>query len=33
MTEALAAELFDDETHIVRIDCSELMEQHAVARL
>lgn len=33
LAKALAAELFDDEKHIVRIDCSELMEQHSVARL
>lgn len=30
---ALAHELFDDEKHIVRIDCSELMEKHSVSRL
>jgi Cdc6-like AAA superfamily ATPase len=29
---ALAAELFDDEKEIVRIDMSEYMEQHAVVR-
>ncbi len=33
MAKALAAELFDDEKHLVRIDMSEYMEQHAVARL
>ena len=30
---ALAFELFDDESHIVRIDMSEYMERHSVARL
>jgi len=25
--------MFDDEKHIVRIDCSELMEQHSIAKL
>ncbi|ORZ32848.1 ATP-dependent Clp protease, ATP-binding subunit ClpB [Catenaria anguillulae PL171] len=30
---ALAEQLFDDAKNVVRIDCSELMEQHAVARL
>eukprot|EP01101_Sappina_pedata_P001088 TRINITY_DN111_c0_g1_i2.p1 TRINITY_DN111_c0_g1~~TRINITY_DN111_c0_g1_i2.p1 ORF type:complete len:353 (-),score=154.24 TRINITY_DN111_c0_g1_i2:105-1163(-) len=30
---ALAAELFDDESQMVRIDMSEFMEQHSVARL
>ena len=29
----LAAELFDDEKHIVRIDMSEYMESHSVSRL
>ena len=33
LAKALAAELFDDDTHIVRLDMSEYMEQHAVARL
>ena len=33
LAKALAHELFDDEKHIVRIDMSEYMEQHAVARL
>jgi ATP-dependent Clp protease ATP-binding subunit ClpB len=33
LAKALAAELFDDEKHIVRIDMSEYMESHAVARL
>jgi ATP-dependent Clp protease ATP-binding subunit ClpB len=33
LAKALAAELFDDEKHMVRIDMSEYMEQHAVARL
>jgi len=30
---ALAAELFDDEKHMVRIDMSEYMEKHSTARL
>jgi ATP-dependent Clp protease ATP-binding subunit ClpB len=33
LAKAIAAELFDDEKHMVRIDMSEYMEQHAVARL
>lgn len=33
MAKALATELFDDEEHIVRIDMSEYMEEHSVARL
>jgi ATP-dependent Clp protease ATP-binding subunit ClpB len=33
MTKALAAFLFDDEQAMVRIDMSEFMERHAVARL
>ncbi len=33
LAKALAAELFDDEKHLVRIDMSEYMESHAVARL
>jgi ATP-dependent Clp protease ATP-binding subunit ClpB len=33
LAKALAAELFDDDTHIVRLDMSEYMEQHAVSRL
>ncbi|KAH9588976.1 ATPase [Trypanosoma melophagium] len=33
LAKAVAAELFDDEKHMVRIDMSEYMEQHAVARL
>jgi len=33
LAKALANYLFDDEKHIVRIDCSELMEKHAVSRL
>eukprot|EP00455_Lapot_gusevi_P023517 TRINITY_DN2441_c0_g1_i4.p1 TRINITY_DN2441_c0_g1~~TRINITY_DN2441_c0_g1_i4.p1 ORF type:complete len:632 (-),score=131.01 TRINITY_DN2441_c0_g1_i4:329-2224(-) len=33
LAKALAAELYDDEKHMVRIDMSEYMEQHAVARL
>jgi ATP-dependent Clp protease ATP-binding subunit ClpB len=33
LAKALAAELFDDDKHIVRIDMSEYMEQHSVSRL
>lgn len=33
LAKALAFELFDDDKHIVRIDMSEYMEQHSVARL
>nr|MBA3710038.1 AAA family ATPase [Planctomycetota bacterium] len=33
LAKALAAELFDDEKHIVRIDMSEYMESHSVSRL
>jgi ATP-dependent Clp protease ATP-binding subunit ClpB len=33
LAKALAEELFDNEKHMVRIDMSEFMEQHAVARL
>ena len=33
LTKALAAFLFDDETAMIRIDMSEYMEKHAVARL
>jgi ATP-dependent Clp protease ATP-binding subunit ClpB len=33
LAKALAAELFDDERQIVRIDMSEYMEQHTVSRL
>lgn len=33
LTKALASFLFDDETAMVRIDMSEYMEKHAVARL
>ncbi|MFC6621269.1 ATP-dependent chaperone ClpB [Novosphingobium panipatense] len=33
LTKALAGFLFDDDTAIVRIDMSEFMEKHAVARL
>jgi ATP-dependent Clp protease ATP-binding subunit ClpB len=33
MARALAEFLFDDETHMVRIDMSEYMEKHTVARL
>ena len=33
LAKALAAELFDSDKHIVRIDMSEYLEQHSVARL
>lgn len=33
LAKALANELFDDEKHVVRIDMSEYMEEHSVARL
>eukprot|EP01103_Thecamoeba_quadrilineata_P017599 TRINITY_DN6312_c0_g1_i1.p1 TRINITY_DN6312_c0_g1~~TRINITY_DN6312_c0_g1_i1.p1 ORF type:complete len:887 (-),score=256.91 TRINITY_DN6312_c0_g1_i1:221-2881(-) len=33
LAKALAAELFDDQNQVVRIDMSEYMEQHAVSRL
>jgi len=33
LSKALAFELFDDDKHICRIDCSEYMEQHSVSRL
>ena len=33
LTKSLAAFLFDDDTAMVRIDMSEFMEKHAVARL
>src|SRR3546814_10279918 len=33
LTKALAEFLFDDDTAMVRIDMSEFMEKHAVARL
>src|SRR6202012_1069223 len=33
LTKALAAYLFDDDSAMVRIDMSEFMEKHAVARL
>jgi ATP-dependent Clp protease ATP-binding subunit ClpB len=33
LAKALAAELFDDEKQMIRIDMSEYMEQHSVARL
>src|SRR5258705_8407204 len=33
LTKALAEFLFDDSTALVRIDMSEFMEKHAVARL
>ena len=33
LAKALAAELFDDDKHLVRIDMSEYMEKHAVSRL
>lgn len=33
LAKALAAELFDDDKAMIRIDMSEMMEQHSVARL
>ena len=33
LAKALAAELFDDEKHLVRLDMSEYMESHSVSRL
>ena len=33
LAKAIAAELFDNEKHMVRIDMSEFMEQHSVAKL
>lgn len=33
LAKALAGELFDDDKHIVRIDMSEYMEEHSIARL
>ncbi|EGD82525.1 heat shock protein [Salpingoeca rosetta] len=33
LAKALAMELFDDDKHIVRVDMSEYMESHSVARL
>lgn len=33
LAKALAGELFDDDKHVVRIDMSEYMEEHSVARL
>ena len=33
VAKTLAAELFDDEKHIIRIDMSEYMESHSVSRL
>ena len=33
VAKALAEQLFDDERHIVRIDMSEYMEKHTVAKL
>jgi ATP-dependent Clp protease ATP-binding subunit ClpB len=33
LAKALAYELFDDEKHIIRLDMSEYMESHSVARL
>ncbi len=33
LTKALAGFLFDDESAMVRLDCSEFMEKHSVARL
>jgi ATP-dependent Clp protease ATP-binding subunit ClpB len=33
LAKALAGELFDDDEHVVRLDMSEYMEEHSVARL
>lgn len=33
VAKTLAYELFDDERHMIRIDMSEYMESHSVARL
>ena len=33
LTRALAEFLFDSEEHMIRIDMSEFMEKHSVARL
>ena len=33
LAKTLTAELFGDETHLVRLDMSEYMERHAVARM
>lgn len=33
LAKALAAELFDDEKQLIRIDMSEYMEKHSVSRL
>ena len=33
LSRALARELFDDDRNMIRVDCSEYMEQHSVARL
>jgi ATP-dependent Clp protease ATP-binding subunit ClpB len=33
LAKAVAEQLFDDERHIVRLDMSEFMEQHSVARM
>lgn len=33
LAKALAAELFDDETNMIRLDMSEFMEKHSVSRL
>ena len=33
LAKTLAAELFDDERHIIRIDMSEYMESHSISRL
>eukprot|EP01013_Petalomonas_cantuscygni_P037508 TRINITY_DN68349_c0_g1_i1.p1 TRINITY_DN68349_c0_g1~~TRINITY_DN68349_c0_g1_i1.p1 ORF type:complete len:1002 (+),score=287.85 TRINITY_DN68349_c0_g1_i1:90-3095(+) len=33
LAKALAHALFDDESHVVRVDCSEYMEKHSVSRL
>jgi len=33
LAKSVASYLFDNEKHMIRIDCSELMEKHAVSRL
>ncbi len=33
LAKSLALALFDNENHIVRVDCSELMEKHSVSKL
>ena len=33
LSRALAKELFDDDKNMIRVDCSEYMEGHSIARL